>query len=242
MDLNGLSPGNKEKLLYESRDHLFPIKDLQNFPPLEVISDSLLFKREMAWVVKPPPERHSEEYWSLILDLQKVVWKELWDLTDVYKVSGIPATEFIPHGTTWSNTVIFHSHVDPDKFFFSWIPGKSQEDYLRVKLNLLLSGLPRSTLTRCPAPIGRKQLRGLLNDLDSKQCNKYFLNFSRRKKTFCSLQCLWRFNTMRRREADPEAYKEYQKVLMRDRRRDKARWEPLRKSRKIKKGVTGPAR
>jgi hypothetical protein len=48
---------------------------------------------------------------------------------------------------------------------------------------------------------------------------------------------MWRFNTAKRREADPEGYKEYQKILMKDRKREKDGHRRLKtKSRKAKKG------
>jgi hypothetical protein len=208
MDLNGLKLGDKAKLLVESTEHLFPAKHLQAFPPSE------LFARKMQWAVKAPPQGDSEEYWSLIPQLQVVVREELRQLTEGYGFQEIPGAtydhaEIIPHYKMWADTVIFCSEANPDRFSFTLIPGKTQGDYIRFKLNLLLNGLPRSALNRCLAPI-RKKL-----------CGKYFINLSRRKKRFCSLQCLWRFNTIKRREADPEAYREYQKVLMRDRRWEK---------------------
>jgi len=204
-DLNKFTPGDKAKLLVESTEHLFPLKHLQAFPPPE------LFARKMKWVLNPPPQRDSEEYWSLILRLQNVVREELRRLTEGYRFQDIPGEpydhdETIPHVKMWADTIIFCSEANPDRFSFYFIPGKKQDDYVRFKLNLLLNELPRSALNRCLSPI-RKKL-----------CGKYFINVSRRKKRFCSPQCLWRFNTVKRRTADPEGYKEYQKILMRDRR------------------------
>ena len=224
LDLSGLKPGDKAKLLFESAEHLFPFKHLQAFPSSELV------ERKMQWAVQEPPQRDSQQYWSLILQLQSVVREELRQLTEGYQFQETPGgrsdhREIVPHYKLWADTVIFCSEASPDRFSFTLIPGKKQEDYIRFKLNLLLNGLPRSALNRCRAPI-RKKL-----------CGKYFVNLSRRKKRFCSPQCLWRFNTIKRREADPEAYREYQKLLMRDRR-----WEKVGQRRRRttkRKGMKG---
>jgi len=192
-------------MTYEDVTPFHPHKQLQAFPPSELLA------RKIQWAVKPPPQKDSEEYWSLILQLQSVVREELRRLTEGYRFLDIPGVpydhdETIPHVKMWADTVIVCSEANPDRFSFYFIPGKKQDDYVRFKLNLLLDGLPRSALNRCLSPI-RKKL-----------CGKYFINVSRRKKRFCSPQCLWRFNTVKRRKADPEGYKEYQKILMRDRR------------------------
>lgn len=241
LNLNELRPGDRAKLLVESTEHLFPTKELQGLPPFQSMSLGLKpFVRGMEWAFKEPPQRDSEEYWSLVLHLQNVVKGELWQLAKTYvipkkRVSGrtiYDATQIIPWEKIWAETVMVHSEVNPKKFIFSYIPlGKTHDDYIRIKLNLLLNGLPRSTLNRCPAPIRiRKRI--------FKKCDKFFLNFSLREKKFCSPRCMWRFNAAERRKDNPKAYREYQKAVMADKYRIQKGLKPKKfyKSKNRKEG------
>jgi len=192
-DLNGLTPGDKAKLLVESTEHLFPVKHLQGFSPSELLA------RKMQWAVKPPPQKDSEEYWSLILRLQNVVREELQRLIGGREFQDIPGTtcghsENYPPFKMCAEPALFCLEANPDRFSFYVIARKNQDDHVRLKLNLLLNGLPRSALNRC------------LSSIQKKLCGKYFINVSRRKKRFCSPQCLWRFNTAKRKGADPQGY------------------------------------
>jgi hypothetical protein len=72
-------------------------------------------------------------------------------------------------------------------------------DYIRLNLLFDLRGMPISFIHRCPA------------------CERIFLNTTKKEKRFCSPNCLWRYNAKKRREADPEGYRERQKEIMRER-------------------------
>jgi hypothetical protein len=177
----------------------------------------------MVWAFKKRPPRDSEEYWSTILHLQDVVKRTFWPFAEKAPIPGKGFDYAIQTGQkAWVETVMVRSEWNYDKFIFSFIPlGKSHDHYIQIKLNLLLDGLSRSNLQRCLA----------------KKCGKYFVNISLRKKRFCSPRCLWRFNAEKRRTADPEGYREYQRKLMKDRYREKNGHKRLRtKSRKAKKG------
>jgi hypothetical protein len=235
MNLNDLKLGDKAKLVVESQEYLFPTKELEDLPPYRLMGGDLRrFTKEMSWAFKEPPQRDSEEYWSLILHLQAALEHTLSLLAPKYHplpkgvidLSGGVAPEKI-----WAATVMVRSGGNLKNFSFSYVPlADSHADYIEIKLNLLLNGLPRSTLKSCPGPIriGKGKFEA---------CGKFFLNFSRRNKRFCSPRCMWRFNTAKRRAADPEGYNEYQNILMKDRRREKGGHRRLKtKSRKVKKG------
>ena len=215
MNLNELRPGDKAKLIVESEEYLFPtkeVKDLQFGPKAA--------QQVMAWAFKEPPPRESEEYWSTILHLQDIVKRTLYMLAEKAPIPGKAFDYAFQTGArVW--TVMVRSEWNHEKFIFSYIPlAKSQDDYIQIKLHLLLNGLPRSNFQRCLAP----------------KCGKYFVNVSLRKKRFCSPRCLWRFNAEKRRKADPEGYKEYQKQLMKDRYREEKGHRRLKtKPRKTRK-------
>jgi hypothetical protein len=234
MNLNELRPGDKAKLRVESEEYLFPAKEelksvVKGGPYLPQNMPESLKKRfeisagETSWGFKEPPQRDSEEYWSTILHLQDVVRRVLYLFSEKALVPGKGFDYAVQTGEkAWVETVIVRSEWNYEKFIFSLIPlGRSHDHYIRIKLNLLLNGLSRSNLQRCLAP----------------KCNKYFINISLRKKRFCSSRCMWRFNSAKRRDANREDYREYQRVLMRDRYREKKGLQRKKtKSRKAKKG------
>jgi len=218
LNLTELRPGDKAKLLVESEEHLFPMQELKRIPPL-----SPLFTGEKPWAFKELPKKDSEQYWSTILHLQDIVKRTLWLFAERVPIPGKGFDYATQTGEkVWAEMVIVRSEWNNEKFSFSIIPlGKSHDYYIRIKLNLLLNGLPRSNLQRCLAP----------------KCGKYFVNISLRSKRFCSPRCMWRFNSAKRRDVNGEGYREYQKLLMRDRYREKKGLPRKRtKSRKAKKG------
>jgi hypothetical protein len=107
------------------------------------------------------------------------------------------------------------------RYSLSWVPlYQDQEDYIEAKLYKLLDGLPSATVYQCPG------------------CRKYSVNFTLRKKQFCSPRCMSRVNTRKRREADREGYNKYQSLLKKDLLMEKKGLRRLKtKSRKVKKGV-----
>jgi hypothetical protein len=55
------------------------------------------------------------------------------------------------------------------------------------------------------------------------ECKRFFYNPTKKKKAFCRTQCGWRYNARKRRENDPEAYREKQKKVMWERYEDQVR-------------------
>ena len=195
LKLDGLKAGDKAKLLVESEEYLFP--NLENLLPyVKKMIRRFFSKKEGTWAFEEHPQRGSVEYWSLLHHLRGEVRLELYGLT-------------MPEDRNYARIepVMFHLVRDPEKFSTKIVPlTKSLDQYVRIYLNLLLDGLSRSVLKRCPSP----------------NCGKYFVNFSLRKKTFCSPRCMWRFNSAERRkklkDENPKKYQEYldkQKKLMR---------------------------
>jgi hypothetical protein len=150
-----------------------------------------IFKKEMAWVSKIPP-KDTPEYWHLLKKLQQEV-KELFNLTGTTGLSR----------WMWMGRILV-SLKRNRAFEMSFAPlAGSHEDYIKALFFQLLHGFPRHVIRNCPG------------------CEKYFLNAAFREKRFCSSRCMSRVNAAKRREADREGYRKYQRELMRDRYREK---------------------
>ena len=206
--LESIKPGDRAKLLVESEEYLWPrgeLKEYQEGAPLP-LSEKLLGR--MAWALKIPP-KESPEYWSAIVQSQKVV-KELLlrHLVPTVRPSVKPSPSVKP-----APSVLIRGHDEilwwvgkGHKFPYTikFLPvTESQDDYLRLKIFTLLEGFPDHAVRVCPG------------------CEKFFLNPTNREKRFCGNRCMWRISTAERRETDRKGYNEYQKVLMRDRYREK---------------------
>jgi hypothetical protein len=67
------------------------------------------------------------------------------------------------------------------------------------------------------------ELKSLVNGLDLNaivhcdECKRLFLNTTKRRKRFCIPKCSWRFNARKKREQNPETYREKQREVMRER-------------------------
>lgn len=217
MNLNELTPGDRAKLGVESEEYLFPKRELEVFPHkeggTELATLSTYFRRletGMTWAFDTP-QRDSPEYWSLIRRLQSVVKETLLELATYHPPNKevLDATKTMPWEATSIQMVAIWGWDAEKKFSYSEIPlTESHEEYIQIKLYRLFKNNTRSTLLICPAP-KRKD----------KECGKFFLNFSRREKRFCSSRCMWRFNAEKRRKDNPEAYNEYQREVMADKYR-----------------------
>ena len=228
MNLNDLKPGDKAKLLVESEEHLFlkrssldelfrsaPMGDTDIFKSIiGSREDITLGYRKMKWAFKPPPEKDSAEYRSILLHLQKVI-KEM--------LSG-----FARNGIPFHIAFLAFVGWDSGKKVFFPLSG-SLDHYLRFKIAyLLFEGPHPATVQTCLAP----------------KCHNFFINTSLRKKRFCSPRCMWRFNTSERRkhlkEEEPEKYRTYldkQRELMAKKYEKDvhARYPKAKVSRRVKK-------
>jgi hypothetical protein len=74
---------------------------------------------------------------------------------------------------------------------------RDHQEYVLLKIYRLMDGLWAFALRKCPG------------------CDKFFLNFSLRRKTYCSPRCMWRARAKRYRTANPDKYREYQNEFMR---------------------------
>jgi len=210
MDLEAIKPGDKAKLLVEAEDYLWPkgeLKEYQEGCPLPLTAKQL---RCLAWTLEIP-HKESQEYWTAILQSQKAIQQLfLRHLIPIARSSTDrpvsssekPTPSIVIRGHDEMLWWVGKGHKFPYKIKFLPVTG-SQEDYLGLKIFMLLEGLPDHAIRVCPG------------------CRKYFLNASLRKKEFCSPRCMWKVNSRKRREADPEGYREYQRKLMQDRYREK---------------------
>lgn len=201
MNLAELKLGDKAKLSIEASEYLFPhqeVKELNQYAASKGMSlQAFRAFNIMKWAFDSPilpKDLNEPQYWERMAQLQTVVQKTLG-----IKEAPDQMESF------WMGDTVFHwMRQRNGRYSLSWVRlYRSLEEYIETKLYRLLDGLLSATVYQC---LG---------------CKKYSVNLTRRKKQFCSPRCMWRFNTAKRREADPEGYRKYQKILMRDRYREK---------------------
>ncbi len=213
MNLAELKLGDKAKLSIEASEYLFPrweVKELNQYAASEGKSlHAFAAFHIMKWAFDSP---------ILAKDLNEPqYWKRMAQLQTVVQKTIREASNQME--SFWMGDTLFHwMRQRNGRYSLSWVRlHRNQEEYIETKLHRLLDGF--ATVYQC---LG---------------CKKYSVNFTLRKKQFCSPQCMWRFNTAKRREADKEGYNKYQAKLMRDRYREKGGHPRLKtKSRKSKKG------
>jgi hypothetical protein len=204
MDLGQLKPGDRAKLLVESGEYLSPTKDVEQFREhLELIQG-----RGSLEDLKNTPG----QFWQYIVSLQGVVKRTL---ESIFNFS-FPPPKIFKHAREliWSGNLYGAVSYKSEKFYFSFLPLTTKdEEYIEFKLYQVLDGLFISTLQRCPG------------------CTKYYLNFTKRRKRFCSPKCMWKVNAEKRREElrkHPSKYKAYlnkQRVIMRKKYEEKRKAE-----------------
>jgi len=218
MNLAELKLGDKAKLSIEASEYLFPHQEVTELNQYAASKGtSLSFHAAfpiMKWASDSPilpKDLNEPQYWERMVQLQTVVQKTL----------GIRKAPDQMELFWMGNTVFHWMRQRNGKYSLSWVSlYRNQEDYIEGKLYRLLDGLPSATVYQC---LG---------------CKKYSVNFTLRKKQFCSPQCIWRFNAEKRRKNNPEAYKKYQKEVMQDKYRIDHGLPPKKfyKSKKRKEG------
>lgn len=217
MNLAELKLGDKAKLSIEASEYLFPhreVKELNQYAASKSKSlHAFAALHLMEWAFDSPilpKDLNEPQYLERMAQLQTVVQKTL----------GIREAPNQMESFWMAGTVFHWMRRRNGRYSLSWVPlYRDQEEYIETKLYRLLDDLPSATVYQC---LG---------------CKKYSVNFTLRKKQFCSPRCMWRVNTAKRREADKEGYNKYQAKLMRDRYREKNGHRRLKtKSRKAKKG------
>ena len=210
LDLEGIKAGDRAKLLVEAEEYLWPREELKEYqsscPPGSSLPKSLL--KGLAWALEIPP-KESAEYWTAILQSQKVV-REIFvgsvgptvvvgSRLRQSAASGKPVPSIIIRGYDDMLWWVGKGYKFP--YTMKLLPvAKSQDDYLPLKIFMLLDGLPQHAIRLCPG------------------CKKFFLNPTNRKKRFCGNQrCMWRVSTAERRGANREEYNDSQAERMRKR-------------------------
>jgi hypothetical protein len=79
--------------------------------------------------------------------------------------------------------------------------GKKRKEEAVYHMKNLCDGLSFNTVCRC----------------EYDECGRFFYNPTNKRKRFCSTKCNWRFNARKRREENPERYREKQREIMRER-------------------------
>jgi len=206
-NLQEIKPGDKAKLLVEAEDYLLPKEEIQAFSS---IKDELVEK--MPWAFNQSPKK-SSKYWKNLIALQNTVRGIFVGMSEhPYPVKGIKT---LP----WSTAFIRGEAItkmergqgkEPIRLFYLQVT-KTQSQYVWLKIERLLEGLPGHTIQECPG------------------CRRFFFNPTLREKNFCSSRCMWKVNATKRREADREGYRKYHKEYMMDLRRQDAGLPPLKK-------------
>jgi hypothetical protein len=210
LDLEHIGPGDKAKLLVEAEEHLWPKKELTEYQSLMPPGYPLPAKivGELERMVKVP-SRESAEYWSAVLRSQAVVRKTFvqYIVPTVHpsreniKAKGKPAVGHVVRGQDEVLWWVVKGYKVP--YTVKLLPvAKCQDDYLPLKIFMLLDGLPQHAIRRCPG------------------CKRFFVNPTNREKRFCSERCMRRICTAEYREKHKQAYNGYQKDLMKDRYRE----------------------
>jgi hypothetical protein len=205
MDLQTIKPGDKAKLLVEAEEYLWPREELKSFRVIhtpEALSEKM---GRMAWALEIPP-RESAEYWAAIVrsreGIRKLFSHNIIRVTahfspeismDSLKKSAISVVA-LGH-----DEVLWRTEKGPNVPYTTILLPLtgSQDEYLCLKILMLLEGLPQHAIRKCPG------------------CEQFFFNPTRRKKEFCSPKCMWRVTAGKRRkelkEKHPKKYKAYLK-------------------------------
>lgn len=229
MELNKLRGKDKVKLEIKAEKYLFPTDQelAEHSKTITLLEDS-----ELDRLLKKYPwefiRRNSSGFWKNVITAQSVVRKVFTTLLTRYSPdkhvwldgSIVPSwVDLDEVDLTWSASTCFEQTVSNDRFSLNIFPVSWNLDvYLKLKICRLFDSLPITTLAMCLS------------------CKKYFINPANRKKKFCSPRCMWRFNAKRWRESHKEERKAYQKILMKDRYREKIGVPRLKTKKREKKG------
>jgi hypothetical protein len=191
MDIASLDRVGKAKLLIEIEEYLFPSKELKKLEK-KIEKDRtgfLALESKIDWF-KILPKKDSGEFWIYIGNLQKVLLDEF---KKIIETPGGASSEV--KGIAY---ISFFKSDRNEEYKVSFVPiSKTPEGYIILEIYLALNSLPITSLKFC------------------KGCKRIFFDPSLRKRSFCSLLCQGRFTAKKRREADPEKYREKQRELMR---------------------------
>jgi hypothetical protein len=211
MDLKDFKPGNRAKFLAEYEEYLLPDireererlkKEMKYYMQKEGKEGTgYIFEAFFSYPSKKLIHMDETSFWNFMKDVQFIVRSIFLKVAEPnYIIPKSPALGSTGPTGIWYQEARCYLDINKNPMQLVFVPIKEiWLDYLLIKLYTLLSGFPRTTIQKC---LG---------------CDKLFLNPSLRIKKFCSSRCLWRFNARKRREADPEGYKEKQREIMKAR-------------------------
>ena len=203
LDLQALKPGDRAKLQVEAEEHLWPTEELSEYqsvsPRLPLHPE---IKRQLRWIAEVP-HRDSPEYWTCILQSQVAILKTFMQfiLPTVHpspenvEAKGKPSVGTVVRGHDEVLWWVVKGYKIP--YTVKLLPiAKSQDDYLLLKIFILIDGLPQHAIKPCSG------------------CKGFFLNSTNREKRFCSEKCMRRVCTAEYRKAHKETYNDKQAKLM----------------------------
>jgi hypothetical protein len=208
LDLEHIGPGDKAKLLVEATEHLWPKEELKEYRSLSPVPLPAEIMEKLQWMVKVP-SRESAEYWTAVLRSQAAVRKTF---VQYILPTGHPSPENVEAKAKPAVVQVVRGHDEvlwwvakgyKVPYTVKLLPvAKGQDDYLPLKIFMLLDGLPQHAIRLCPG------------------CKRFFVNPTNREKRFCSERCMRRICTAEYRQTHKQAYNGYQKDLMKDRYRE----------------------
>ncbi len=195
LEFDQLAPGDRAKLIIESPKYLF--YDVEWFEEVRQFAESTQNLRLLAVIEKAqfvhenrrlPEDLYQPKYWQDMIEIQAVVKEVLGNSISDGKIKNTGSLSAVFYFLTTNHNNQHSLVVLPMH--------KGVEEQVRMKLLILLHGLPVSTICKCEG------------------CGKYFVNETLRKKKFCSPRCMWKLNAEKIRKADPEKYKAKMKKAM----------------------------
>src|ERR1035438_5833884 len=149
--LEHIGPGDRAKLLVES-DCLWPIRELKSYGQLAPLPKKAL--SDFSWALEVPGKK-SPEYWNAIVAAQTGILK----LFSWLQITAHPSPE-VANAPSVAVSSVLRGH---DEMLWWMVKGpgvpytlttlpvaKTQEDYLRLKILMLLRGLNQHAIRRCP--------------------------------------------------------------------------------------------
>lgn len=195
MDLETIKPGDKAKLLIEAEGHIYPDIGSIDLSEEELIERSMSEDKDeqkeakvLLQMIKSIPDKETKEHWEMVLNLQVVIKNLFYNFQKRTEFSVRRLSDMIVL-MSWGGNHPFEIYYQPVT--------DSNDKWVKLWIFNKLNGFPGHAINICPV------------------CNKFFLNTSLRKKTFCSPKCMWRANAAKRRKENPEGYREYQREIMR---------------------------
>jgi len=217
MDLANLRPEEKIKATDEAEKYLFPKTEIDQLKRDYPLIDYLIGVRgdevglssqignwvcETKWMFNIPPS-DSSKYWDIVLKTQESLKRALdyvYHLAENGHSRRLEITEDLKN-----ENFLYYFKAENESLNFCLLPQASgPQEYIRFKVLKLFDKVPMKALRKC------------------KECKKWFIDFTKRKKYFCFKTCTWKLHGRRYRQK-PEYIKAHRESVRKAYRRAKAK-------------------